>query len=148
MNENEQAVITLLEERYMLFYDILSLSEPVRLYDKDDTERYVKLMEARQEKFDAIYKLTEELSALGYDQSAETPSGTAEFRRRSEDLHNAGRAVTYKIKELDRALNLAAQGIREDFAKEIKTLNERKSAKELYSDDNMPDNRNHFDYKK
>jgi len=146
MDEKEKAIIALLEERNMLLYDVLSLTEPVKFH-KDDAEKYVELMEARQERFDKMKNIVDELEALGFDytmnrhseySSSTEISGSDEFKKSAEDLYNAGRAAAYRIKELDLSHKPIIEEIRAAFVEQIKTANERKNARNLYSDDNMP----------
>ncbi|MCL2565458.1 MAG: hypothetical protein FWE24_06565 [Defluviitaleaceae bacterium] len=137
MDEKEKAIIALLEERNMLLYDVLSLTEPVKFH-KDDTLKYVELMEARQEKFDKIEGILKELENLGFDYNQREIQGSLEFKRSTEDLYNAGRATVYRIRELDLSNKPMIEEIRDVFMEQVKTVKERKNVKNLYSDDNMP----------
>jgi len=151
MTENEKAIVALLEEQNMLLYDILSLSEPFKPTN-DDVEKYIEFMQARQEKFDSINDLVEKLKKIGFDQSAFSSTGKTEgsidFKKVLEDLYNAGRATTYRIREIDLSHKPIMEEIRNSFMDELKTLKTRKSAKSLYSDDNMPNSRNYFNQTK
>jgi len=137
MNEKEKAIIALLEERNMLLYDVLSITEPIKFH-KDDVEKYVELMDARQVKFDRLEVISEELTDLEFDQAQAETEGSVEFQKTAEDLYNAGRATVYRIREIDLSHKPMIEEIRINFTEQLKTVNERKNARNLYSDDNMP----------
>jgi len=150
MNENEKTIIALLEEQNALLYDVLNLSEPVRL-SSDDAELYIELMEARQAKFDSMSVISESLVKLGFDQSAalsEGISGSTEFSRRVSDLCTTAKATSYRIREIDLSQKPIVEEIKNSLSEQRKVLNERKNVKDLYSDDNMPNSRHYFDQTK
>jgi hypothetical protein len=147
MDDREKAIILLLEGRNMLFYDVLSLSESVRL-NNDDAETYVEFMEARQERFDEISEISAKLEELGFDQSKAVALGSLEFRRKAGDLFNDARATSFKIKKIDDSLAPTVLEIKSNYMEQVRALNTRKSAKELYSDDNLQANTRYFDQSK
>jgi len=142
MNENEKLAIGLLEERNQLLYEVLGITEPVNL-DKDDIEKYVELIEARQEKFDRLYEIDEELKTYGYGEMTE--SGSKEFLKASEDLYNSARATAYRINEIDLSRKPIVEEIKTTFMEELKTVNERRSARNLYSDNSTLSATHYFD---
>jgi len=142
MNENEKAVLLLLEEQNDLLQKALTLTENTKL-NKTDVEKYVNFIEERQQYFNSMYEVDERLKENNYDKLM--ASASAEFRKAAEDLFNSGKAMAYRLNEHDALMRELIKEIKENFKKEFRSVNEGKNIRNIYSDSNAPHDSYYFD---
>ena len=141
MNEKEKVILLLLEEQNDWIQKALTLTESTKL-NKSDVERYVEFIEERQKYFNAMYEIDEKLKTNNYDKLLTTASD--EFKKAAEDLFNSGKAMAYRLNEHDSLMKELVKEIRESFKKEFRSVNEGKSIRNIYSDNNLPHDSYYF----
>lgn len=142
VNEKELNIISLVEERSDLLTQVLNTTESTKL-NKDTTEKYIEMMEIRKNLFKRIYEIDDILKDERLDELISF--GSAEFKRKTEEVFNKARATAYRIKEVDLENVKVTAQIKEQFMAGFKTVNEGRSIRNVYVDNNKSYDAHYFD---
>lgn len=143
--ENSSSLVAYLEKKREMLNEMLFLTKSVKFNGTDkDPEKYIELIEKRQELMDKIQKL---------DTEADFSPGKIDMlpiglRKDAGLLWDNIKSLAAQIIELDKELLEKAQYIVNNLKDNMKTMQEGKSIRNIYNEDAAAYNGYYFDKRK